>query len=236
MIAAQTLRDYLREQSLDLDLTGVQVAAITLAAVLAAEKPQAARDLFRYPVPLLSDDGACSLVDDLADTPYDLSPWFGGETEDARAALTDLHALVDSGNRQVGADWLGIYVVCKAGSSARLVKLAYHGRPSRAEFPLTEAFAETSNNSRVGLSGWGVVIDDVAEWRAQGGSYYQCDPMVRSEVCLPVLDAEGRVLGIIDAESAHGGFFNQARLAWLAAMAVVLAAPLADLPIVLRDE
>jgi hypothetical protein len=39
------------------------------------------RDLFRYPVPKLSDDGACSLVEELADEPYDLSVWFGGETE-----------------------------------------------------------------------------------------------------------------------------------------------------------
>ena len=30
---------------------------------------------------------------------------------------------------------------------------AYVGAPSRAEFPLTEEFARTSNNSTVGLSG-----------------------------------------------------------------------------------
>ncbi|TDR71446.1 GAF domain-containing protein [Paludibacterium purpuratum] len=232
MIAAQVLKAYLREQSLELDQTEVQVAAITLASVLMAQKPIPARDLFRFPVPVLGENGACSLVDELSDEPYDLSVWFGGDTDEARAALAELVALIDSTNRQIGADWLGIYVVRGEGESARLVKMAYHGRPSRAEFPLTEAFADVSNNSRVGLSGWGVVIEDVAEWRALGGSYYQCDPTVRSEVCLPVLDDTGRVLGIIDAEASERGFFDPARQAWLVALAVVLAKPLASLPFV----
>jgi putative methionine-R-sulfoxide reductase with GAF domain len=232
MMAAHALKDYLREQSLELALTEVHVAALTLAAVLAAQKPPAERDLFRYPVPLLGEGGACSLVDELADEPYDLRPWFGGETDEARAVLADLAALTDSVNRQVGADWLGIYAVGGEDDAARLVKMAYQGRPSRAEFPLTAEFAEISNNSRVGLSGWGVVIDDVAEWCALGGGYYQCDPAVQSEVCLPVLDAEGRVIGIVDAESAQRGFFVPERLAWLAALAVVLAQPLSALPFV----
>ena len=39
-----------------------------------------------------------------------------------------------------------------------LVKLAYVGRPSRAEFPLTKEFAEKSTNSTVGLTGRATVI------------------------------------------------------------------------------
>lgn len=232
MIEARALRAYLREQRLPLQPDAVQVAALTLTAVLAVEKPLLAADPFCYPVPKLGENGACSLVDELADAPYDLSPWFGGRTAAAHRALTDLSALLDSTNHQIGADWLGIYAVRGSGDDARLVKLAYRGRPSRAEFPLTEAFAEVSNNSRVGLSGWGVVIDDVAAWRALGGSYYTCDPAVQSEVCLPVLDAEGRVLGIIDAEAGAPGYFDAGRLDWLAALALVLAAPLAGLPFV----
>jgi putative methionine-R-sulfoxide reductase with GAF domain len=232
MISAGMLAAYLREQSLDVELTPVQIAAMTLTAVLEADKPAAEVDLFRYQVPELGENGACSLVDDLADEPYDLSVWFGGETPEAHAALRNLAALVESTHRQVGADWLGVYAVRGAGDTARLVKLSYLGRPSRAEFPLTEAFAETSNNSRVGLSGWGVVIDDVAEWCELGGGYYLCDPSVQSEVCLPVLDEDGRVLGIIDAEAAQKGFFDADRLAWLAALSVVLAGPLGHMPFV----
>ncbi|WP_235445514.1 MULTISPECIES: GAF domain-containing protein [Gulbenkiania] len=236
MIPVSHLTDYLREQGLKLDLADVQVAALTLKAVLDADKPDPSANLFRYPVPRLSDDGACSLVDELAPEPFDLAPLFGGETLEARTLLASLNALVHSTQHQIGADWLGIYVRAGEGETKRLVKLAYQGLPSRAEFPLTEAFAEGSNNSRVGLTGWGVLIDDVAVWRAEGGGYYECDPKVRSEVCLPVVDAAGRVLGIIDAESATPAFFTPEKQAWLTALAVVLAHPFGTLPWLTLDD
>jgi L-methionine (R)-S-oxide reductase len=232
MIATRTLSAYLKEQSLDLPLENVQIAAVTLSAVLQVEKPLTDDDLFRFPVPVLGEGGDCSLVDELADEPYDLSVWFAGETEEAAQALRDLKALVQSVNHQVGADWLGVYVVRGAGKDARLVKLSYLGKPSRAEFPLTEEFAVISNNSRVGLSGWGAVINDVAQWSQEGGSYYACDHSVNSEVCLPVLDEAGRVLGIIDAESHQKDFFQVEQQSWLVGLAVVLAEPLAKLPFV----
>ncbi|PXX49056.1 MULTISPECIES: GAF domain-containing protein [Aquitalea] len=227
MIPNRQLNDYVREQGLKLDRTELQIAVMTLQAVLDVDKSPLQRDLFRYPVPKLSEDGSCSLIEELADEPYDLAPWFGGESEPARSLLTNLHALLDSVNHKIGADWLGIYRRAGEGKDARLVKLAYQGLPSRAEFPLTEAFAETSNNSRVGLTGWGVLIEDVAVWRAEGGGYYECDPKVKSEVCLPVVDEHDRVLGILDAEASQTGFFDESRLVWLAALAIVLAAPFA---------
>ena len=235
MVSNTVLKDYLREQSLRLDLTGMQVAALTLTAVLSADKPQPATDLFHYRVPPLGEGGSCSLPGPLADLPYDLAPWFGGASREAACALADLGALLDSCQHQIAADWLGIYAVRGVGASAVLLKLAYRGAPSRATFPLTEAFAEISNNSRVGLTGWGVVIDDVHAWKADGAGYYQCDPAVLSEVCLPVLDAEGRVLGIIDAESHERGFFTAHRQAWLAALACVLTRPLAEMPFVIAE-
>jgi L-methionine (R)-S-oxide reductase len=232
MISSQTLAAYLREQALNTDLDRAQVAAITLSAVLQINKPRPETDLFRFQVPVLGDNGACSLVDQLADEPYDLSVWFGGASDEAEAALHNLAALLTSTNCQIEADWLGVYAVRGAGDEARLVKMSYLGSPSRAEFPLTEAFAAISNNSRVGLSGWGAVINDIEAWCALGGGYYSCDPKVQSEACLPVLDQEGRVLGIIDAESGHKDFFDAERLAWLAGLATVLAEPLAALPFV----
>jgi L-methionine (R)-S-oxide reductase len=232
MITTKKLSSYLKEQSLDLPLEHVQIAAVTLSAVLEVDKPASDVDLFRYPVPLLGEGGACSLVDALADEPYDLSVSFGGQTEEAEQALQNLGALLQSTNHQVGADWLGVYAVRGVGRDARLVKLSYLGKPSRAEFPLTEEFAAISNNSRVGLSGWGAVINDVEKWSEAGGSYYTCDPSVSSEVCLPVLDEAGRVLGIIDAESHHKEFFTAERLSWLVGLTVVLAQPMAQLPFV----
>lgn len=227
MIAVNQLAAYLREQSLNAELVDVQIAVMTLNAVLAVEKSPSSTDLFLYPVPLLGPDGSCSLIDELAEEPYDLSWVFGGETDEARHWLRNFAALVESVNHKIAADWLGIYLAVGSGADRKLVKLAYTGLPSRAEFPLTEAFAEISNNSRVGMTGWGVVIEDIVAWREMGGGYYECDPKVRSEVCLPILDQEGRVLGILDAESSETGYFTPERQAWLAAMALVLATPFA---------
>jgi putative methionine-R-sulfoxide reductase with GAF domain len=99
------------------------------------------------------------------------------------------------------------------------VKLAYQGAPSRPEFPLTEAFAKTSNNSSVGRSGKATVLQDIKAHVASGGAYYECDPKVQSEVCLPLLDPNGKVVGIIDAESSKKGHFTAQRLALLVSLA-----------------
>jgi len=231
MIPARQLADYLAVQGLDIERVEVQIAALTLSAVLEVPKPTPPRDLFRYRVPKLSEDGACSLIEELADEPYDLNPLFE-DREAAQAQLVNLNALIDSTNQRLGADWLGIYRAVGVMDDARLIKLAYTGRESRAEFPLTEAFAEKSNNSRVGLTGWGVVIDDIAKWQEMGGSYYECDDKVKSEVCLPICTPSGAVLGIIDAEAAEVGFFTPEKQAWLVALALVLAEPMLNLPLV----
>jgi putative methionine-R-sulfoxide reductase with GAF domain len=236
MIPASQLTDYLREQALKLDVTELQIAVMTLQAVIAVNKPAPRRDLYRYQVPKLGEGGSCSLIDELDETPYDLRVILGAETADTTAALVNLHALLDSVNNKIGADWLGIYRKIGVGNNAVLVKLAYQGLESRAEFPLTEAFAEHSNNSRVGLTGWAVLVDDVAQWRAEGGGYYECDPKVKSEVCLPVLGGDDNVLGIIDAESFQTGHFTPERLVWLAALAVVLPQLLVKLPPLENEE
>ena len=108
----------------------------------------------------------------------------------------------------------------RAGAEV-LVKLAYRGRPSRAEFPLNAEFARGSTNSTVALSGQAKLIDDVAAHRAQGGGFYVCDEAVQSELCVPILDADGKVLGIIDAEASPSAFFNADRQAAVVAMALV---------------
>lgn len=175
--------------------------------------------LYRYPVPMLSEDGACSLVDELSPTPYDLAPILGGESADTTRKLMLLNQMVDRATGVSGAGWLGIYQSRRNASGGDvLVKLAYRGRPSRAEFPLTAEFARGSTNSTVGLSGRAEVIDDVAAHVGAGGGFYVCDAAVQSEACLPILSAAGdRVLGILDAEAEPKAFFTPERLAVLAA-------------------
>lgn len=222
--------NYLEQAGLELSAASLQQAVAVLETALAQPAAPRSEDaLFSYRVPRLGEGGSCSLVDELEEAPYELSPWLGGRSAEAAGKLRQLDALLQATLRLVPADWLGVYCRFERDGEPRLVKLAYRGLPSRAEFPLTEAFAQFSNNSRVGLSGKGAVIADVGAWRQAGGAYYECDPKVRSEVCLPVFDEAGAVIGILDAESAQPGFFHAEHQATLAALACALSAHFVDL-------
>ena len=120
--------------------------------------------LYTYTVPMMTEDGSCSIVDQLAPVPYDLTAILGGRSDQTTRRLALLERLVERTQETTGADWVGIYQrrVKPAGVPV-LVKLAYVGRPSRAEFPLTKEFAERSTNSTVGLTGRATVIDDVGK-------------------------------------------------------------------------
>lgn len=218
------MTDYLQQAGLELSTAQLAAAQQALATALTVPAAADYPDLYRYPVPKLGKGGSCSLIDELEAEPWDIAPQFGGASPPLAQQLLALQALLDAVLAQVPADWLGVYCRVPGAEADVLLKLAYRGLPSRAEFPLTEAFAAASNNSKVGRSGRGVVIDDVRQWQSEGGAYYECDPKVRSEVCLPVFDAAGEVIGILDAESAQPGFFHAGHQATLAALACALSA------------
>jgi putative methionine-R-sulfoxide reductase with GAF domain len=181
--------------------------------------------LYTYRVPMLTEDGTCSVVDELAPVAYDLAPILGGRSPQTTRRLALLERLVERAQETTGADWVGVYQrrVNSAGVPV-LVKVSYVGRPSRAEFPLTREFAEKSTNSTVGLTGRSTVIDDVSKHVEAGGGFYVCDDGVQSEACVPVLDEAREVLGIVDAEAKPKGFFGADRLAVVAALALVASA------------
>lgn len=181
--------------------------------------------LYSYPVPLLSEDGSCSVLDELAPVPYDLAGILGGRSEQATRRLALLERLVERAQETTGSDWLGIYQRrVSPASGPVLVKLSYVGRPSRAEFPLTPEFAAGSSNSTVGLTGRALVIDDVGRHVGDGGGFYVCDDEVQSEACLPLLSEGNVVVGILDAEAKPRSFYGVPRLATLAALAIVAPA------------
>jgi len=186
-----------------------------------------ADSLYTYQVPMMTEDGACSIVDQLAPVPYDLGAILGGRSEQTTRRLSLLERLVERAQETTGADWIGIYQrrVNAAGVPV-LVKVSYVGRPSRAEFPLTREFAEKSTNSTVGLTGRATVIDDVSKHVEAGGGFYVCDEGVQSEACLPILGDGREVEGIVDAEAKPRGFFGAERLAVVAALALVASAVL----------
>lgn len=186
--------------------------------------------LYRYPVPMLTEDGSCSIVDRLSPVPYDLAPILGGRSDQSTRRLALLERLVERAQETTAADWVGVYQArTNAAGEPVLVKLAYVGRASRAEFPLTREFAERSTNSTVGLTGRAAVIDDVGRHVEAGGGFYVCDEGVQSEACLPIVDPQGdasRIAGVVDAEAKPKGFFNAERLAVLAALAIAARAAL----------
>ena len=181
--------------------------------------------LYTYLVPMLSEDGSCSIVDEMAPTPYDLTAILGGRSEQTTRRLALLERLVERVQETTGAEWVGVYQrrVNAAGTPV-LVKVSYVGRPSRAEFPLTREFAERSTNSTVGLTGRATVIEDVSKHVEAGGGFYVCDEGIQSEACVPILDDARQVVGIVDAEARPKGFFGAERLAVLAALALVAPA------------
>jgi putative methionine-R-sulfoxide reductase with GAF domain len=186
-----------------------------------------AATLYTYRVPMMTEDGACSIVDEMAPVPYDLAAILGGRSEQTTRRLALLERLVERVQETTGAEWVGVYQrrVNAAGVDV-LVKVAYIGRPSRAEFPLTTDFAQRSTNSTVGLTGRSTVIDDVAKHVEAGGGFYVCDDGVQSEACVPILGPDRQVIGIVDAEANPKGFFGAERLAVVAALAIAAAAVL----------
>jgi L-methionine (R)-S-oxide reductase len=204
----------------------VSTALRDLLDALGGEHEVNVEALYRYTVPMLSEDGSCSLIEEMDPTPYDLAVLLGGRSDETTRRLQLLGQVVDRATAVTGADWLGIYQRRqRPGLPPALVKLSYRGRASRAEFPLTTEFAQGSTNSTVGLQGKAKVIQDVAAYTASGGGFYVCDDAVQSEACLPIL-VGSEVVGILDAEAAPRAFFTPRRLAVLVAACLVAPAML----------
>ena len=229
MNAQEKIRSYLFTAGLDALSAHVPViekAIHDFIAQLGTSMNVSNDALYRYEVPLISEDGSCSLIDEMDPVAYDLSRILGGESEANTRKLKLLNIMVTRATMVTGTDWVGIYQrrLNPVGNTV-LVKLAYRGRPSRAEFPLNAEFAKGSTNSAVGLSGQAKLIDDVAAYQAEGGGFYVCDDAVQSEMCVPIFDAaDGKVIGIIDAEASPKAFFNADRQAAMVAMALVVMA------------
>ena len=216
MIVLTQIMDYLDVQGLKLDKQEVQIALLTLQAVRQAERPLLTEgEAFHYQVPFPGE-----MLD------YDLSSLFS-DADAALHELSALHGLLDSVRHHTGVDWLGIYCARGVMHEARLIKLAYRGAHGHAELPLTQAFAESNNSSRVALTGWGTVIDTMDLWPDAG----ETDARVQSSVTLPVCTPSGAVIGLVEAKSFTPAYFDVEKQFWMVALALAIPEVLAALPL-----
>lgn len=182
--------------------------------------------MLTYPVPKLGPNGSCSTTRELEAKLYDLREVFKYNHIEGNYFLDlvyRLNKIVEFLALEINADWIGIYKKLDTKSGQALVKLAYRGRPSRAEFPLTKKFASHSNNSTVGLAGKPILVQSVSKHIEAGYQYYECDGRVESEFCLPVFDRNKNVIGIIDIESFKENFFSKEKIIKAELVAVSLS-------------
>lgn len=174
---------------------------------------------WQYQIPELGEGGACSLFGHLQDEPFLLTE-FLSQDKSTTLKLEKLQSIVDYVVAETNIDWFGIYQATATEQGPQLLKLAYYGAPSRPLFPLTEAFAKTSNNVQVALTGKGRIINNVPEYLSKGGEYYTCDPKVKAETCIPLFDAKHQCVGIVDGEAFTTNFFDEPQLALLIAACI----------------
>lgn len=168
-----------------------------------------------FQVPLLGEGGTCSLFGELDPVEFDLTATL---SNDELNLLPLLQNITDWVVEKSKVDWFGIYLKrTNQQNEPVLTKMSYFGKPSRAEFPLTEAFSQLSNNTYVGLNGEKRTINNVEQYRDSGGEYYTCDPKVKSELCWPIISnknntsssTQTEILGIIDAECFENDRFDE---------------------------
>ncbi|KAK3273575.1 hypothetical protein CYMTET_18190 [Cymbomonas tetramitiformis] len=149
-----------------------------LIEVMSAETPSLSVDevqsMYEYQVPIVAEGGACSRKKEMAAEPYCLADSLGlGKDYEALATHPQTARIWCLGKimkllaEEISAEWVGVYRSVDLGSGPVLLKEAYVGRPSRAEFPLTKEFAENSNNSTVGLTGAVLGIIDAEAFRPE---------------------------------------------------------------------
>lgn len=176
--------------------------------------------LFIYETPKFIGN-SCSL--DYGTVPYNLEKVLGEKHQKQAQYLRVLNAMVESVYQTTTVGWIGIYQKFQLPEGATLVKLAYRGLESRAEFPLYDSDFK-SNNKTVGLTGKAIIINDINNYLETGGAYYECDATVQSEVCLPIFNADfSEIIGIVDAEDQRPYFFHGTRVLRIIALCFQLS-------------
>lgn len=201
-------------------LTTISEKRLELSHYLAAQQLEAPH---QYRVPRVEDGLTCGVG--MVQNPFELR-WAVELQEEAHLTrLNRLYTALHWVKEKTCLDWVGLYQKIdqpqiptyidddyghEAGSPS-LVKICYWGAPSRALFPLSPGFARRSNNSRCFLEQQPVLAQDIEQLKRDGAPYYECDPEVSSEICIPI-SWRGLDVGLFDGEARVSQFFNPERL------------------------
>ena len=166
-------------------------------------------------------NGSCSLENKTE--PYNLQKVLKEKNETNTRYLAFLNKAIQQVYKDTKVGWVGVYKKYALEHGNVLVKMAYRGIPSRAEFPLyLPNFV--SNNTKVGLSGEAILINNMEAFFSKGGEYYECDAAVQSELCLPIFNENGsEIIGILDAEDHQKYFFTETNVMEMIALCINLS-------------
>lgn len=97
-----------------------------------------------------------------------------------------------------GVSWIGFYL--KSPDKDEMVLGARRDKPACSPIGLHGACGRCWRERRA------IIVRDVA---ALGANYIACDPRDRSEVVVPLVDADGVCWGVLDADSYDVGAFDE---------------------------
>jgi putative methionine-R-sulfoxide reductase with GAF domain len=111
-----------------------------------------------------------------------------------------MQAVVDAlwnGLKDRGVSWVGFYL---HEGGKELILGPRRDKPACSPIGLHGVCGQAFTQRRP------IVVRDVAEL---GSSYIACDPRDRSEVVVPLFDADGRCWGVLDLDSHEVGTFDE---------------------------
>jgi GAF domain-containing protein len=109
--------------------------------------------------------------------------------------------------------WVGFYFTqAAAGDAPTLVLGPFQGKPACVRIPWGRGVCGTAAATRE--------TQRVPDVHAFAG-HIACDPEARSEVVVPLVDADGVVLGVLDVDSAEADRFSPRDAAGLETLAAV---------------
>lgn len=106
-----------------------------------------------------------------------------------------------------GISWIGFYL--KDPAAEQLVLGPRRDKPACSPIGLHGMCGRSFLERR------SIIVRDVADL---GKDYIACDPRDRSEVVIPLLEADGSCWGVLDADSYERGAFSEADAAGLTAL------------------